>query len=66
MLVKVRFYIPGFMHAMMCSEALEALLHPPKMSFVWCIVCSAETKTSHSEKGKGATSFPGGGHTSIS
>lgn len=31
----MQFYIPGFMHVMMTSDALEALMHPPKMS---CLV----------------------------
>jgi len=48
----MHFYIPGFTRVMMSSEALEALLHSAKMSFVWCMVCSAETKTLHSEKGR--------------
>lgn len=34
----------------MSSEALESLLHPPKMSFVWCMAYSAEAQTSFSEK----------------
>lgn len=31
---KMNFYISEFMHVMISSEALEALLCPPKMSFI--------------------------------
>lgn len=58
--------MPEFTHVMMSSEALEAALQPPKMSFIWCMVCSTDTKTSPSEKGEGVTSRPGGGHRSVS
>lgn len=41
---KMYFYIPGFMHVMMSSETLEALLHSPKVSFAWGMVYSAWTQ----------------------